>query len=402
MLVVAILCTHAFFLWSVRGRIERADPDFTAYYTAGKILREQEGPLLYDRRSQSEVQSRFATDSDIRSGPLSYIHPPFEAPIFIPFTYFGYGQAFVLWDCLGLAILFLILLMLRGIIGVLGRFALWQLVALSLAFFPVLANFHQGQDAILLLLVITLSFRALEQGSMFGAGCWLGAGLFRFQLTLPLFLILAIWKGRKFVAGFAFVAFMEFLISLALVGITGLERYPFFVWNVVSHPALGGLPSHRSPNLVGLLAGWSFPAKINWIIQSTVLLISVILLIWVASLKPDIRERQAFRLSLSGAIIVALLTGYVTNTYDLCLLIIPLALVADYLASDTPFTGDLPLRQILPPVFLCVSPVWFFLWMRWEKLNLVAIFLLWWLFEIRTEIKRASSARQSRPQLALS
>src|SRR5258708_25261379 len=81
--LVSMVGMHAFFLWSVRGRIAKADPDFTAFYTAGTLLREGRGDQIYNARAQEEAQQAFATDSDIRQGPLPYIHPPFEALLFL-------------------------------------------------------------------------------------------------------------------------------------------------------------------------------------------------------------------------------------------------------------------------------------------------------------------------------
>jgi hypothetical protein len=37
---------------------------------------------------------------------------------------------------------------------------------------------------------------------------------------------------------------------------------------------------------------------------------------------------------------------------------------------------------------LLVSPFWFLIGLQWKKFNLIAIFLLWWLFAIRKELQR--------------
>src|SRR6202007_3182113 len=103
--VAAILSTHLFFLWRVRDRIARGDPDFTVFYTAGKILRQGHGAQLYQSNTQLAVQAEFARNSDIRRGPLPYIHPPFEALFFLPLTFLSYAHAFVAWNLINLAIL---------------------------------------------------------------------------------------------------------------------------------------------------------------------------------------------------------------------------------------------------------------------------------------------------------
>ena len=43
-------------------------------------------------------------------------------------------------------------------------------------------------------------------------------------------------------------------------------------------------------------------------------------------------------------------------------------------------------KAILAPALpLLVSPLWFFLWMRWHRINVMALFLLWWLFAMMAE-----------------
>src|SRR6202007_1738632 len=142
--VAAILSTHLFFLWRVRDRIARGDPDFTVFYTAGKILRQGHGAQLYQSNTQLAVQSEFARNSDIRRGPLPYVHPPFEALVFLPLTLLAYPYAYGLWNLVNVAIFFCVAMLLRKSLTALQAIPAWQMVLLSLAFFPIFANFHQG------------------------------------------------------------------------------------------------------------------------------------------------------------------------------------------------------------------------------------------------------------------
>lgn len=96
------------------------------------------------------------------------------------------------------------------------------------------------------------------------------------------------------------------------------------------------------------------------------------------------------RLSLACALIAAVLVAYNTGSYDLCLLILPLALVADYCLRRLPELAEARRKILLPAVPLLLSPLWFLLWRRWERINLMAIFLLGWLYAIRREILRLS------------
>jgi hypothetical protein len=399
-LVVTIVGTHTFFLWSVRHRIVRADPDFTIFFTAGKILRERRGADLYDPRTQQEIQAEFSADTDIRNGPLPYIHPPYEALMFVPLTLLPYSTAFAVWECLNLLILFVVSVLLRNTLSSLGRFRVWQLVLLSLAFFPVLANFHQGQDAILLLLIVVVAFRCLEREENFVAGCWLGLGIFKYHLILPLALVLAIWRGRKLLIGFTSVAVAAALASLGIVGWHGAMRYPAYAWRVVSEPAFGGLPFRRLPNFLGLIGGWPFMERRGLLTQVLVITGSIVLLIVTVRMRGKERWRESFRLGLSCAVITAVLLGYSTNTYDLCLLILPLALVADYWMTTPPVNFWSRTTSIFLAAVIYLSPVWFFLWMRWERINMMALFLLGWFFAIRWDFLSLQSKRESTRRLA--
>ena len=143
------------------------------------------------------------------------------------------------------------------------------------------------------------------------------------------------------------------------------------------------------PNLLGLLTGWSAPdAAWWWPLQFTVLVCSVCLLVGMVRMRHLANDRRFLELSLACAIIAALLLSYNTSTYDMCLLVLPIAFLADHFIRERSRFSAVWARVALPAIPLLVSPVWFFLWRRWEKTNLMAIFLLWWLYAISREMSR--------------
>jgi glycosyl transferase family 87 len=402
--LLAMVGTHAFFLWSVRGRIQKGDPDFTVYYTAGKILREGRGRQLYDAHVQEAVQREFATNSDIRRGPLPYIHPPLEALLFLPLTFLPYGKAFVLWNVLNLGMLFAIARLVRRDLSALQQVSIWEWVLALLAFFPVFANFLQGQDAILLLLAFVLGFRALEHNAEFIAGCWLGLTVFKYHFAIPLVVILAVWKGRRLAAGFALTASAAVVISLAIVGWHGALQYPAYAWYIATVPGHGQTPLGLMPNLLGFATGWSFLEDFGFM-RWAAIVVSAGLLIAVACMRDLARgpnqgpnnDPRLFRLSFACAVVAAVLVSYMANAHDLSLLVLPLALVADHCVAGW---SERQVRALLVPVApLLVSPIWIFLWMWWGKLNLVVILLLWWVYAMRREMLRltVSGVRAAAP-----
>lgn len=399
LLIAGILALHVFFLWSIRGRIARGDPDFTIYFTAAKMLREGLGKELYNPSAQYKVQQEFATNSDIRRGPLPYIHPPFEALPFLPLTFLSYTAAYVAWNFVNLGMLLWVCVLLRKCLPSIDRIPLADSLLGCLAFFPILANFHQGQDAILLLLVLVLAFCALARNADFSAGCWLALGLFKFQFVVPIAIVLTLWRGRRFLSGFTVVASAVFAISIALVGWSGAMAYPGFAWRIISTVRFGGLPYRLMPNLTGLVNGWPILENVGWPLRIVTFTASTALLISIAFMKKLAGQTGLFNLCFACAVIVAVTISYNTNSYDLALLILPAALALDYCfrsADSRPTFKAL----FLPAAPIFFSPLWFFLWLHWMRTNVMAIFLLWWCFAIWSEAQRPG--RQNRePSLVL-
>ncbi len=393
-MVALVLAMHVSFLWSVRGRAALGDPDFTVYFTAAKMLREGRRAHLYDSHAQQEVQQEFARDSDIRRGPLPYIHPPFEALLFLPLTFLPYPAAFASWNLINVVILLCVFLLLRRSLVSLRQIPLLDCVFASLAFFPVFANFHQGQDAILLLLDLALGFRALDRDADFAAGCWLGLGVFKFQFMVPVALVLALWRGKKLAFGFTMVASAAVVVSIALVGWHAALQYPVFAWRIVSQVRLGGLPFRLMPNMTGLVNGWPILENVGWPLRMLALAGSAILLSIVAGMTTAARDRQFFNLCLGCLVIAAVTVSYNTNTYDLSLLILPIALLADH-CLRAPNPRRTFSAVFLPALPVLISPLWFFLWLRWARTNLMAICFIWWIYAIWREIQRLREGRSS-------
>jgi len=391
-----MLGMHLFFLWNVRTRIARGDPDFTAFYAAATLVRSGHAVDIYNPSEQFSAQTRFTDDSDLRRGPLRYIHPPFEALLFVPFTFFPYRAAFILWDLANVGMLVAIAVSLRVTLLPGSGIHIWDLLLGLLAFFPIFANFFQGQDAILLLLVVALAFRAMKLRADFSAGCWMALGLFRFQLVIPLVLVLALWGRRRIALGFISVTAVLVLVSAVMVGWENLMRYPGYLWLWASVPGSGRTPRSLLPSLLGLITGWPQLDHIHWLV-AIVLIVSAWLVIVVAGMKNRAQEPRFFDFCFACAILASVLVGYNTSTYDLALLVLPLAVML-----REGLTGLVRVRLLLPIVPLLISPFWFLIGMYWKNFNVIAIFLLWWLFALRHELlRRTGTASALQPGLPL-
>ncbi|HSA93389.1 MAG TPA: hypothetical protein VLE48_10290, partial [Terriglobales bacterium] len=69
-----LLTIHGMTLAELRPRILGGETDFTAFYSAARVVAEGRGALLYKFDTQRELQRGFPA----RRTPLLFYHPPFE------------------------------------------------------------------------------------------------------------------------------------------------------------------------------------------------------------------------------------------------------------------------------------------------------------------------------------
>jgi hypothetical protein len=385
-----MLALHLLFFVELRDKILHGYPDFTVFYTAATILRQGLAPQLYDERTQYRVQEQFMGSVDSRRGPLPFIHPPFEAVVFVPFAFLRYRDAFVIWDLLNGVALFGVAMILRRHLSALHSISPWEFVLGCLAFFPIFLTLLQGQDSILLLLFCTLAFNALKKNADVLAGCWLAMGSFKFQLVIPLLLLLVVWRRRRVALGFSAVALALAGVSLLIVGWHGLLRYPGYVMQIARAPGWGGVPPELMPNLRGLIEGWNL--KLPGALQGHAVLAGSVMLFFLAARKSQAGCGRMFDLQFSLAIVVTGLVSWHTNAHDLSILILPLVLLANYWCSLPEADRSRRLLLLLPALPLLVSPLWIALWLGVGKLNALAIPLLWWSWEIYRELLKSGDS----------
>jgi hypothetical protein len=366
--LTAMVLLHAAILWRSRELLARGYGDFASFYTAGKILRSGQREHLYDRSLQWQVQQQFASTVDIRKGPLPYIRPPFHALLFLPLAYLSYASAFRLWLVINLALVTLIAYVLRPVLPrtMADDFKVTDGILTSLGFFPVAFDLLQGQDAILLLLIVALAFCALQRGADKTSGFLLALGLFKFHLIFPLAAVFLLRKKLALVSSFAATATGLFLVSVCVVGWKVLISYPTYLWQLSQAPALAGMKPRSMPNIRGLASLSTAPANLghmNWIF-ALVAIIGIILaaILWRVDNTPT---NQA--VGFSFAIVVDLLVSYYSNSYDLSLLLIPILLLGRA-ALDRRQTWSLNTMLFAGTVALLLfSPLYWLLAVRSEQ-----------------------------------
>jgi len=381
----ALVLLHGIILWNARHLISKGYPDFTIFYSAARLVREGFGPSLYDPEVQYRVQREFASGVSIRQGALPYNHPPFETILFMPLSSLPYLAAYLVWDSLNLVLLAGVLWCVQS--GLEREWpGLWWGLFLCLAFFPVCVALLQGQDILLLVLWFAAAYVSLKRGNDFAAGCWLGLGLFRFQLILPFVAMLGLGKRWRALAGFLAMAGVLGLVSAAVVGWHSLWGYPHYVWFVERTMGHGAIVPSDMPNLRGFLAAL-FTGRIPRLLLDgiTVLLSLGLVMFGAFHYKPGLAGER-FDLAFSLCVVVVVLVSYHAFAYDLCLLLLPVALVANYVRSR----GAIDVRRqilLIGPIFvLFFSPLHLVLWLHYGQLNVLAILLAAWAWAIAREL----------------
>lgn len=379
---------------SVRNRF-----DFFMLYSGGKILKEGSRVKLYDYETQLTVRRELGLNY-----PVPYNHPPFEALLVLPFAYLPPRGAYVLWGVFNIAILTIASILLGPYSKHFDTGS--RLVLASVVLFPVLAVIGLGEDTALLFLAFVLSFLNLKKKRDFLAGCALGAGLFRFQLVLPLLVVFLVRRRWKAVLGALAVGGVFALASLLLVGWRGCLSYCNLLLSMTGKanqnmayvvqtemPALRGflylvLGSRLSPRSLGVLIALGSVALVWWLARR-----------WGQS---EDLEGSIFDLLFSLSTVVAIMVAYHLLLHDLLLLALPAVIVLDRCAREAASTGNRfwglgkPLL-VMPLVGLFLTELGVAVSDAMRFLGVSFCFLLFFAFAISKEITASQRALSRAP-----
>lgn len=345
-----MLSLHLIIAWDSIDLIRKGYPDFSTFYSGASMVRQGLGKQLYDEATQYRIQLQFAAGVSIRQGPLPYIHPPFEALLFIPFTWFSYPTAYLLWDLLNLVFLVVLFFLLRSAIPWLKQVSAASWLLGCLAFFPVFFALLQGQDILMLVVLFGAAYVLLRRNSDLAAGCCLGLGVFRFHLVLPLVLILLYRKRGRVLAGFLATATVLGLVSVAIIGWEGAQSYPSHVWHLEqSMERRQTIVPIRMASIRGLFDSLLIPHFSKLASDIAIAAASLALVVFAAR-KWKLGNGAQFDLGFALCVIVTVLTSYHTLTYDLSLLLLPLALTVQYVFMNE--NRDIPPRTRRAFLFL--------------------------------------------------
>jgi hypothetical protein len=327
-----------------RGNSDLEKGDFKMFYSAAVALRSGHSGHLYEHDLYVQSQRQLLPSLPLQDVKV-YTHPPYELLIFWPLSYLSYTAACYCW--IGITLLLAVLCgrLLGGYAAVLGLF-------------PLLVTLLEQQDSVLALLILISCWLALRKGCDERAGLLLGLALFRFQLVLPLALVLLFWKPRL-LRGFALSATLVVALSLAMVGPSGLRSYVGYM-SAMGRDSSAAVIQHgyivdprTNPTLRGLvyeLAGRvsSASSTSTRILPAAVVLLDLLCLAFAWKfMRTDAPPEAKF----AFAVLVGLVLSFYLLTHDLVLLALPFVLL-----RGLPARWPLIPFYLAPLIYICFYP----------------------------------------------
>jgi Glycosyltransferase family 87 len=349
--LLLLLALAGIVFYFTHGYAERQrGTDFQDFYTAARMVREGQGHQLYNFHAQDQFQIRYAG----RTGTY-YIHPPFETLLFLPISLWSLPTAYLLWCVINVAgLAYTAILFQRHICNRLD----WR-VSLPLFFLfpPVLLSLLQGQDSLLLLVIMTLAVVALKRDQNFAAGCLLGCGLIKFHIILTLVVLAALLGRKGLLRGFGLVATTLLIISAAISGWSSLAAYPAFLMSLSSLPLAGIHPAAMS-NVRGLVSvsgiAQSSGARlaVTWFVSALLLWYS-----WRSFRSRASKDAVPGSLALGNFVLAAILVSYHLSPPDLCIALLPLGLLLQYLTDHAGMPRWTRLTLLISGCILFLPPL---------------------------------------------
>ena len=321
------------FAWTDAPRVGPYAGDFLQEYAGGWIARAGDRARLYDPDYFAQVQHDAARVGFSWPAESSFppIYPPFYYQWVSPLSRLDYRSAAWLWAALSVAALVVgVALVTAGDPGARAQLGAW--VAASLCYAPVIETLVSGQKATFLLAIFAGTYRLLVRQRPAIAGALFGCAAFKPQLAIAIALVMLAKREWRFIAGMA--ATGAVLAAQSLV--VGWE--PTRAWIAAAlHPESQAQLIGRSHSWIGfarlLLGEWSGPA----VLALALALVAATLWVLAGGLRGRLDfTHPRFGLQFAGMVIATALVSPHLYTYDLAILVIPLALAARALPDVPP------------------------------------------------------------------
>jgi hypothetical protein len=349
------ICLLAMELLGVRILGKASKIDFEFLYVAGYQVRTHPSQI-YDLAQQDILQRTLSG----KPGSMAFYHPPYEALLFAPLSLLRFRTAYFAFIAINMLFLMAAFLAARRTFSSIIPFLQPRPGLIFFTFIPLYAAIILGQDAILSLMLYCMAWNQLESGKDLNGGLILALAIFKYQIVLPVAVLIAIRRGWRFSSGFLLGSAGVGLVSFCLVGFRGLKDYLGVMRGVTyfDHPALAReftlVPQPNCmPNLAGLIYEFSSHFLHSAVaFNALVTACSVALLVWCAHLIRRSDARAAFAIAVIGG----LLLSYHLLIYELTILLLPIALLAGRIHRYILYSFF-----VLPFVTVSLGAQWIFL-----------------------------------------
>jgi Glycosyltransferase family 87 len=291
----------------------RGYSDFRQLYTAGWMVRTGHAAELYNLDAQSQFQQALVRRP---IPPLPFNHLSYEALLLAPLSLLPFRGAYLASAALNLAFLAFAMRLVTPRIAEIAK--TWKRLPLPviLGTVPIAISLVQGQDSILLLTLFAAAWSALDAGDEVKAGVLVALTLFKFQFSIPVFILFLVWRRWRFAGGFALAALLIVAVSLWTTGLNGFLTYMHMLTSMsvglttAADQSRYQISTWMMPNIRGLL-DLCLPVRAAGIGTA---LGSLGVLVYAAL------KRPFFPL----AVLVAMLVSYHGLIHDACILQIPI------------------------------------------------------------------------------
>ena len=338
--------------------IRDGHPDFRQLYTAGYMLRSGAWRQIYNYDAELDFQNRVVS---VAANALPFNHLAYEALIFAPLSVLPFRAAYFVFLAGNFALLYFVFRALSP--DSLNLRTVWPLLpaALITTFLPIGACLMQGQDSILLLALLCGGYVFIRRGQPASAGALVACGIFKFQLVIPLAVLLLLAGRKRFALGFAPVAGILTLLSVWVAGVAGTRIYlrDLLGMSVGLSTAeqrfrFGVVPTSMA-NLRGLVYGLMNWGGFTAGTQIAIALVSFAVLVFsVRAMSRMSRYSDAYLLG----IVSASLLSYHFLIHDMSILAVPIAVVLDRFVLCERSARSIPTMAVWSAAFLFAAPMW--------------------------------------------
>ena len=319
---VALAAVIYFFaLVFMRPTFIKANPDFSCFYRAGRMVATGHGAQVYDLSAQRRFDAMLRPDittAGHRMFTMPFVFAPSSLVIFAPLSLLPYRAADLIWSALNIFLLIATSLFFSHQLHLSRAATCLTVICPALAWPAIFALIH-GQVSVLMSALLAVAFSRLLSGLDFQAGCWLAMAALKPQFIAVAVIAMIAARNWAAIRGFLSVSAALAIASCGLIGWRAVINYPKTILSYAALPAnaagtLGKEVPAVMPNLRGLLYHIVGSQRVRTfaLLAGTML---CLVMLWIAARTAD--KIAAFTVSL----LVMQLVSFHGGFYDLVLLL---------------------------------------------------------------------------------